>query len=45
MLVSWKNGCKKESKTGSRTWHIKKKENKVHLNSSINRHKYSMKRP
>jgi len=44
MLDLWKNGCKKESKTGSKTWHTKKKENKVHLNLNINKHKYLMKR-
>jgi hypothetical protein len=43
MLVSWKNGFKRELKTGSRICHIRKKENRVSLSSSTSRLINSMK--
>lgn len=44
MQDSWKNGYKKEQKTGNKTWHIKKKESKVNLNLNINKPRFLMKK-
>lgn len=38
----WKNGFKKVLKTGNKTWHIKKRENKVNLNLNTNKLKFLM---